>query len=152
MGYRRLSSYANNHIYQEANSPSTNQYFIWDKAVPTGTNNYKVDLYWAGSNASSSWNFYLNGVLQTNSIPFNDLNITPVAIQVQDEVMNPGNQIAGTVSNPVSWSDVASKSTKTGAYSATQLLKGAIDPATPNVGQNMSNPDTAWETWDTRYP
>jgi hypothetical protein len=153
MGYRRLSSWTSNHIYQEARSTETNEYFIWDKAVPINGNTYtyKIDLYWAGTNASSSWNYYLNGELQTNSIPFPKLNISPNIIQVMDEVQNPGNQIGGRVNDQLSWSNIYTKSSKTGAYVYTMLPQDGPDPAT-FVEESMNSPAHAWTTWDRRYP
>jgi hypothetical protein len=41
--------------------------------------------------------------------------------------MNPGNQIAGRVNNHVSWGDIYTKSSKTGAYEYTTLYQNDID-------------------------
>ncbi|MEH2169482.1 MAG: hypothetical protein V7K41_23045 [Nostoc sp.] len=152
IGYRRLSNQLSNHVYQEARSNVTSNYYFREDEVPSGTNTYKVDLSWGGTNTTSQWNYYKNGVLRPGSLAYTDVQITPNLLQVQDEMNNPGNQVAGTISNPVSWSGIYIKTSLTGSYTSTSVNKNISSGISSHVGTNMSNTDNAWETWDTRYP
>lgn len=162
-GYRRFSTYLVNHVYQEAYSKTQNYYAVVDGSEPDGTtvqpngpNTYQVNLYWTGSSDTSAWYFYFNGQSQWG-IPFNTLLIAPIQVQVEDENNNPGNQVAGTTSNPVNWGNVYYKTDLAGgSYSYGLLSQVVFDPAIPNgafsSGPTSPTPFHSWSTWDYRYP
>lgn len=152
MGYVRYSDMANNAVYTEAQSAGDkpSYYKLTKFQPPSGTNNYKVDFYWGGSNATSKWQFWQNSTLQWE-IPYNTLGISPNRLDVTNEIADPGVQIAGTTANPVSWSDTRIKTTITGAYSPTLINRLTSHIVPSRVGSNMQPSDDAWETWDTRF-
>ncbi len=151
IGWRRLSSQLSNHLYTEAYSNATGYADTTDWSTqPTNTNNYKVDLYWGGSNSSSIWDYYMNDSLIV-SVPFDYLNISPYVMQVKNEVVNPGNQIVGTTSKRAYWADFTTKTTVTGSY-LYEALNTFVDPGiASHTGTVMTNPAYSWSTWDTRY-
>lgn len=87
MGYLRYSDMASNAVYTEAQSATglPTYYKLTKFQVPSGTNNYKVDFYWGGSNATSKWQFWQNSTLLWE-VPYNTLGISPNRLDVTNEM------------------------------------------------------------------
>lgn len=150
MGYLvRLPSYPNPTVYAEWSSSVTNQYGIVHLlTAPTGsTNTYKVDF----SSSNNRWNYYFNGVWQW-SVPWDYLRWTPNYMFFMAELHNSMNQTPGRVTNPVSWGYPMAKTSQSGTYSLFSLNRRLDSAISSHTGTNMTDPDSFWETWDTRYP
>lgn len=150
MGYRQKTGMSAPYVYTEADSESNNYYYIQDWYVPTGFYTFKVDYVWTGSDSTSYWNFLANGTSQV-TVSGSNMLWTPTQIQVYNELHDQGDQVAGTRTNSVSFSSVSMKTSKTGSYSSTTLTKDISSTITSHLDTNMTDPDNAWELWDTRY-
>jgi hypothetical protein len=110
-----------------------------------------VDLAWGGTNATSSWNFYINGALM-DTRKYTDYPIVPTIFQVLDEANNQGNQTAGSTANHVTWGSPSIKTAKTGAYGGVSIPNRPTDVGIASHAKtDMTNPDSTWDTWDSRY-
>lgn len=144
-GHRQLAGWSSPLIYTEASSATTGYYSINNWNSPSGTMTYKIDYdgYW--------WNMYANGVRQW-SIEWALLRWNPSQMQVFAELHDSGDQVPGRISNPVSWGYPQVKTSQSGSYSMIALSKYPIDSTiVGHTGTNMADPDSFWETWDTRY-
>lgn len=137
--------------FWEASSTGTAYWdqLIWGSA--SGFNVFRVNYVDMGNPKNLDyWDFLINGN-SVHSLPWSDLSWSPSEIQVFAEPHDTGDQVAGTKLNPVSFSAVKVKTSKSGTFTSTSLAKYISPGVSSHTGTNMTDPDSAWEIWDTRY-
>lgn len=151
IGYRKKASYSTNQIYTEADDESSNYYEINEWGAPaSGGNTYRVGFNYTGNWSTSYWQYIYNSDFKW-SVDYDSVNFTPSTVQVYNELHDSGDQTAGTQLNPVSWSNILTKSTTTGSYTSVNVTKNIDSSVSGHTGTNMASTDNAWEIWDTRY-
>lgn len=111
------------YFYESSSNNGFHEQLTWGTA--SGFNVYRVNYVDMGNQNLNYWDFLINGN-SVHSTPVFDLGWSPSQAFAQAELHDSGDQVPGSVTNPVSFTNVKVKTTKNGSYSITSLPK-AVD-------------------------